>query len=176
MRKAGDSPMATVTGGRFERRATSCWSCAPPTRSATMRFTRWRKSWTGSRWEPTTAKTSPKPSGVSLQAYYRPAPLSRPKITVDCFGHQYCFSAYGPLVFIRGALTSRTPLLARLRNVCLSAERHQRIDARDPSRRQVAGNEGHQHEEHGGGGKGDGIERAEAREKRRQRERDEPRG
>ena len=47
--KRDGSPTATFTAGRFRRRARPFSPCAPATRSATMRFIRWKRNWTGSK-------------------------------------------------------------------------------------------------------------------------------
>ena len=50
-RQPDDPPTATFTAGPFRRRARRFSPCAPATRSATTPFIRWKRNWTGSKWQ-----------------------------------------------------------------------------------------------------------------------------
>ena len=63
-----DSPTATFTAAPFRRRARPFSPCVPATRSATMRFIRWKRNWTGSKWPGDVGRGSRRRRGAGLEA------------------------------------------------------------------------------------------------------------
>ena len=61
--KGNDLPTTIFTAERCRRRAKQFLPCVPETRSAMMRFIRWKRNWTGSRWLAARRKKKPSLTG-----------------------------------------------------------------------------------------------------------------